>query len=273
MGIKISKVIKSKIKYLINKIFPFFIEYLPAILFLFITLVTWELIVRWLNIPIYILPRPTTIISRIIIEKSMLFFNLKITMIAAMGGFLIGGIVAFMLAVSFLYSKTTERAIYPWAIMIKSIPIVAIAPLLTIWLGYGMAPKVVIAAVVSFFPILVNATQGLQSIDYQAMEFLQLLGATKWEIFLKLRFPSSLPYLFSSFKISVTIAVIGAIVAEFTGSEAGIGSVIIAAGYRLDSPLLFASIFMSSFASICMFYVIVLLEKVCIYWPKDKGKE
>jgi len=203
----------------------------------------------------------------------MLFSNLKITMIAAMGGFLIGSIVAFMLAVSFIYSKTMERAIYPWAIIVKSIPIVAIAPLLTIWLGYGIAPKITIAAIVSFFPILVNATQGLQSIDYQAMEFLQLLGATKWEIFLKLRFPNSLPYLFSSFKISATIAVIGAIVAEFTGSEAGIGSVIIAAGYRLDSPLLFASIFMSSFASIGMFYVIVLLEKVCINWPIDKGKE
>lgn len=267
-----SDVNKSVIKHLINKAFSFFIKYLPAFLLFFMTFIIWEFVVIWFNIPNFVLPKPTIIISRIIIEKSMLFSNLKVTVIAATGGFLIGSIVAFMLAVSFLYSKTIEQSVYPWAIIIKGIPIVAIAPLLTIWLGYGIAPKITIAAIISFFPLLVNASLGLQSIEYQAMDLLQLLGATKWEIFLKLRLPNSLPYLFSSFKISITMAIVGAIVAEFTGSEEGIGNVIIQASYRLDAVLLFAAIFVSSLTSICMFYFIVLLEKICIYWPTTNTK-
>lgn len=246
---------------------------LPAIILFFTIIIIWEVLIIILETPTYILPKPSEIFVTLQEEFNYLLYNLGITMLAAISGLLLGSFLAFFAAITFMYSEILERAIYPWAIIVRSIPVVAIAPLLTIWLGYGMAPKITIAAIICFFPILVNTTKGLKSTDQQAIELMQLLGASKKEILLKLRLPNSLPYIFAAYKISGTVAVVGAIVAEFTGSDAGIGAVIISAGYRMDSTMLFASIVVAAIASILMFYLMVTIEKISIYWPQDKGEE
>ena len=160
-----------------------------------------------------------------------------------------------------------ERAAFPWAIVLQTVPIVAIAPLLTIWFGFTLVPKITIAAIICFFPVLVNTTRGLRSVSIQALELMNVLSASKSAIFWRLRLPSSLPYVFAGLRIAATLAVIGAIVAEFTGSNRGIGYVIVQASYRLDTRLMFAAIALSSLGGILFFSLIGWIEKTTLRWP------
>lgn len=243
-------------------------ELAPALLLFLAVGVIWELAVKLLNVPGYLLPAPSAIALKMYNSAGMLWENLLSTMIAAVSGFVIGTLVAIALAVVFLYSRTAERALFPWAITIKAIPILAVAPLLTIWLGFGMAPKIAIAALACFFPTLVNAVKGFRTVGKQEMEFLAVIGAGRAQIFQHARLFAALPYIFAAAKISSSTAVIGAIVAEFTGANLGIGTVIVTAGYQQDAAMLFAAIAASSIATIAMFYLVVLLERLCLYWPE-----
>ncbi|MBI1778902.1 MAG: ABC transporter permease [Proteobacteria bacterium] len=240
---------------------------LPAILLFLMGLVFWQFIVGALEVPRYILPAPTTILERIWLERLMLIDNLRATMLAAVIGFAIGVAAALALGTLFLYSKTAEKALMPWTIVIKTIPALAIAPLLTIWLGFGLAPKVAIAAIASFFPILVNFHRGLGSISSEIGELLDLLGASTAQSLLKVRLFASLPFTFAAFKISSGAAVLAAIVAEFTGANRGIGTLIVTSGYQQDAVMLFAAIIVSCAATILFYYLVVIAERVCLYWP------
>lgn len=230
--------------------------------------VVWEVLVRLLDMPSYLLPAPSAIAAKLWQNRGMLMENLGWTMGAAVMGFALGMLLAVVLAVLFLYSRTAERALFPWAITLKAIPIIAIAPLLTIWLGFGLAPKVTIAAISCFFPTLVNTVKGLRTVDRQCLEFLAVVGATRAQTFRHARLYAALPYVFAAAKISSSIAVIGAIVAEFTGANLGIGTVIVTAGYQQDAAMLFSAIVMSSVATVLMFYLVVIVEKLCLFWPE-----
>ncbi|OHT18674.1 MULTISPECIES: ABC transporter permease [Sphingomonadales] len=235
--------------------------------------VAWELIVRTFNIATYLLPAPSAILTKMIEARAMLFQNLVSTMAASMAGFLIGTLLAILTAVVFLYSRTLERALFPWALIIKAVPILAIAPLLTIWLGFGLAPKIAISAIACYFPVLVNAAKGLRTVGRPAMEFLAIVGASKRQSFFHARWFAALPYIFAAAKISSSTAVIGAIVAEFTGANLGIGTVIVTAGYQQDTTMLFSAIVISSIATIILFYIVVLAEKLCLYWPEAQAED
>lgn len=244
------------------------IDLAPAIgLFVAIGL-AWEIGVRAFSVPTYLLPAPSAIGAKIWEARDMLLQNLAWTMAAAVLGFIIGTAFAILLAVLFLYSRAAERALFPWAITLKAIPILAIAPLLTIWLGFGLPPKVAIAAIACFFPTLVNTVKGLRTVDRQSLEFLSVIGATKAQTFRHARFYAALPYIFAAAKVSSSTAVIGAIVAEFTGANFGIGTVIVTAGYQQDAAMLFAAIAASSVATILMFYLVIVIEKISLFWPE-----
>jgi NitT/TauT family transport system permease protein len=188
-------------------------------------------------------------------------------MVEAVGGFLLGCGMAFLMASVFVHVRLVERSLYPWAVVLQTVPIVAIAPLLTIWFGFGLSPKIVIAAIICFFPMLVNSTRGLRAISPQALELMRILSASRRDIFLRLRLPSSLPYVFSGLKVASTLSVIGAIVAEFTGADRGIGYLVVAASYRIDTRLMFAGIALSSAAGILFFNFISGLERLLLRWP------
>jgi NitT/TauT family transport system permease protein len=253
-----------------NRVLAKLIDLGPALgLFVAVGLV-WEWSVKFFDVPRFLLPAPSVIVERMIATQDLLLQNLQSTMTAAVLGFLLGTSVAVFLAILFLYSRTAERALFPWAITIKTIPILAVAPLLTIWLGYGLAPKVAIAALICFFPTLVNTAKGLRTVDRQSLEFLQVVGASRAQTFLHARLFAAMPYTFAAAKISASAAVIGAIVAEFTGANVGIGTLIVTAGYQMDATMLFAAIITSSLATIALFYSIVLLERVCLYWPEAR---
>lgn len=246
---------------------------LPAGLLFAAALVVWEIVVRVFDVPAYILPSPSEIGRELTVEGSSLAADLGWTMLEAVLGFLMGSSLAFLAAVIFIHVPVLERAAFPWAIVLQTVPIVAIAPLLTIWFGFTLAPKVVIAAIICFFPVLVNTTRGLRSISGQALELMHVLSASRASIFWRLRVPSSLPYVFAGLRVAATLSVIGAIVAEFTGSDRGIGYVIVQAAYRIDTRLMFAGIALSSVGGILFFNLIGWIEKAALRWPDARLRD
>lgn len=245
----------------------------PAALLALLALVVWQIVVIMADVPAYIVPSPSEIVVELFAEARWLVVDLGWTMLEAVMGFLIGSGIAFVTAVLFVHVRLVERAAFPWAIVLQTIPIVAIAPLLTIWFGYTLVPKVVIAAIICFFPVLVNTTRGLRSVSNEAMELMNVLSARRVAIFWRLRVPSSLPYVFVGLRVAATLSVIGSIVAEFTGADRGIGYVIVQASYRIDTRLMFAAIALSSLGGIVFFHMIGWVEKATLRWPEARLDE
>ncbi len=248
-------------------------EWIPALTVFLGVLVVWQTIDVLFEVPPYVLPSPVEILAEVVERFPQLLRELGWTMLEALGGFVLGSGVAFLTASAFIHVRLVERSLYPWAVVLQTVPIVAIAPLLTIWFGFGLSPKIVIAAIICFFPMLVNSTRGLRAISPQALELMRILSASRADIFVRLRLPSSLPYVFSGLKVASTLSVIGAIVAEFTGADRGIGYLVVAASYRIDTRLMFAGIALSSAAGILFFNLISGLERLLLRWPGARLEE
>ena len=229
----------------------------------------WQLICSAFGIPTYIIPTPVEVWTSLTTNWSMMLQNTWPTALESLLGFLLGNGVAILLAVLFVHWKPAEQALMPVAVFIRTIPIVAVAPVLVIMLGNGYAPKIAIAALISFFPTLVNMVRGLQAVDKQSLELLRVLSASRSEIFWKVRTFASLPYLFSSLKISATSCVIGAIVAEWIGSQVGLGYLIIQATYNFNTPLLYATMVAASVMAVVFFGVIGIIEKLVVTWEAE----
>lgn len=238
----------------------------PPIVSLILFLATWEAAIRIFSISALILPSPFEVIKMLFIEFGYLLSHTSITLLEAILGLLMGGLVAGFLAILFQFSNLAERTLYPYAIGLKAIPLVALAPLVVVWFGTGMLSKVILAAIISFFPILVNFSHGLRSVDDEALDLMKTLSATPKQTFIKLRIPHSLPDLFSGLKISSTFAVVGAVVAEFVGSQAGIGFVIKSSSYYLETAMMFSAIIMAAVGGIIFYITIEQLEKYVIFW-------
>ncbi|MBL6650594.1 MAG: ABC transporter permease [Reyranella sp.] len=229
-------------------------------------LVLWWGAVEIFDIKPFIAPSPVAVAEVLYTRFDMLMSNLLPTAIEAVCGFLLGNLSAISLATVFVYRKTMEEALFPIAVMVNTIPVVAKAPILVLLLGNGMEPKIAIAAIICFFPTLVNMTRGLRDVRAEQLELMRILSATPSEVFWRIRVPNALPYLFSALKIAASTAVIGAIVGEWIGSTRGIGALIIQSTYNFDSPLLYATIVVGSSFSALFFGVISLAEKRLLRW-------
>ena len=227
-------------------------------------LLLWAALVYWLKVPPFIAPSPQMVAVTLWEKSGLLWTNLLPTMIESIAGFLLGNLAAVLIATVFVHKKTLEEAFFPVVVVINTIPVVAKAPILVLLLGNGMEPKIAIAALICFFPTLVNMVRGLESVNPQAMELMRVLSASKREVFFKLRLPHSLPYLFSALKIAASTAVIGAIVGEWIGSTLGIGALIIQATYAFDSALLYATVIVGSCFSMSFFLLISLIERLVL---------
>ena len=226
----------------------------------------WAALVYGLHVPPFVAPSPAAVVETLVVNLPKLMENLLPTAIEAVSGFLIGNLAAIVLATLFVHQKSLQEAFFPIAVLINTIPVVAKAPILVLLLGNGMEPKIAIAALICFFPTLVNMVRGLESVNPQAMELMRVLSASKAEVFFKLRLQNSLPYLFSALKIAASTAVIGAIVGEWIGSVTGIGALIIQAMYAFDSAMLYATVVVGSTFSVCFFFVISMIERLMVRW-------
>jgi NitT/TauT family transport system permease protein len=238
---------------------------LPVAAVIVFLLVWWQA-VEIFDIKPFIAPSPVAVAEVLYTRFDMLMTNLLPTAIESVSGFLLGNLAAISLAAAFVYRKTMEEALFPIAVMVNTIPVVAKAPILVLLLGNGMEPKIAIAAIICFFPTLVNMTRGLRDVRSEQLELMRVLSATPREVFLRIRVPNALPYLFSALKIAASTAVIGAIVGEWIGSTKGIGALIIQSTYNFDSPLLYATIVVGSTFSALFFGVISLIERRVLRW-------
>jgi NitT/TauT family transport system permease protein len=232
-------------------------------------LLAWELYTHVFKVPNYLVPAPSVIGHTLVEEWPTIRRNVSRTLIEALGGFVLGNGVAIALAIVFVHSPAMQRIFYPVAVAIRTVPIIAIAPILVLLLGNGYAPKVVIAALISFFPTLVNMVRGLQAVEPTALELMRVLSASRLQSFFKLRLPSSLPFLFSALKIATASCVIGAIVAEWVGADTGLGYLIIVATFEFRTGLLYATTAVGSFLALGFFLAVVLLEKAVVRWKPE----
>jgi len=239
---------------------------IPIALSLGILVVVWELWTLITNVPVYIVPSPHIVLERLLQDIDFFAWHMTITLLEALTGLAIGSMIAIISATFMAHSKFLEKTLFPLALIVKVTPIVAIAPLLVIWFGFGFGPKISIAALITFFPVLVNTLTGLRSVNPNSLEFFRSVNASKKEIFFRLRIPSCLPYLFAAFRIAVPLSVIGAVVGEFFTGSKGLGSIIFIAHHNLDMPTAFGSIFILAFISISLNLIISYWEKKLLFW-------
>ena len=229
-------------------------------------LALWQVIVSGFGVPTYIAPSPVQVLQVFVEQGDVLWLNFWPTLMEAASGFLVGNTVAAVLAVWFVHSQLAERAFYPIAVFVNTIPIIAVAPILVLLLGNGYAPKIVIAALICFFPTLVNMVRGLKAVSPQMLELMRVLSASGREVLFKIRLQSSLPFLFAALKIASTTCVIGAIVGEWIGSNYGLGSLIIEATYNFRAPLLYATVILGAGMAVAAFAIVTLVERRVLKW-------
>jgi NitT/TauT family transport system permease protein len=243
---------------------------LPPLAFGLLILVAWQALVTFFQVPEYLLPAPSEILATV---DGSLAREFAVTFAEALVGFLIASVFAFLIATLFVRFHVLEQGLFPIAIAVKTTPIVAIAPLLVIWLGTGWWSKIVAAILICFFPVLVNTVKGLRAADQDYRDLFETMGATRAQEFRMLRIPYCLPYLFSALKISSSLAVVGAIVGEFVGATQGLGYLIIISSAHLETATLFSAIFAAALAGITMFYAIGWAERSLIFWSHGEGDQ
>ena len=239
---------------------------LPPALTLAGALLFWEFWVQWRDIAIIVVPPPSAVLERFLDDPDFFRRHGGWTLYEATLGLLLGSSFALALAVAMAHSRLTERALFPLAIIIKVTPIVAVAPVLVIMLGFGTTPKVVVAALISFFPMLVNAMTGFRDVNPGALEFMRSIRASPWQLFWKLRLPSALPYLFAALKITYPLALIGAVVAGWFTGDRGLGLVIFVANANLDTPTLFAAIAVLALTGVTLNILLSLAARRLLFW-------
>jgi NitT/TauT family transport system permease protein len=242
---------------------------LPAVIGIAAALGAWEAWVALKDIKPYIVPAPHVVAERLAEDPLMFAREGFKTLQGAMIGFFMGTTVALVLATLMAQSRVLERALFPLAILVKVTPIVAIAPLLTIWFGFGLMPKIFIAGLIVFFPIMVNALVGFRSVNPNALALLESLAASRSEIFLRLRLPASLPYLFAAFRVSIPMSVIGAVVAEWFSGDQGLGKVIYVSNNNLEMATAFGGVFTLALIGVGLFLITTVLEKRLLFWHES----
>ncbi|MEM2897278.1 MAG: ABC transporter permease [Candidatus Bathyarchaeia archaeon] len=249
-----------------EKVKSFLMAYILPTLTLLAMVVLWEISVWALKIPIWLLPAPSLVANKIVSYWPYLSYNLFITFYETILGFITAIIIALPLSIAITYSRVLQNIIYPILLLFQSVPKQAIAPIVVLWFGLGITPKIVIAFLVAFFVIIVDTTTGLMTAPPELIDIAKLLKAKKSQIYLKIRLPHSLPFLFSGLKTAITLSVVGAVIGEFVASDMGAGYVILASAPQLNTDMAFASIILLSIMSMALFALVHIIERLTIPW-------
>jgi NitT/TauT family transport system permease protein len=231
-----------------------------------LAMVAWELFVLGFNIPAWLLPAPTAIAAAAIKWAPELATNTLVTTRETVFGFLLALVISLPLSFLIAFNRWAKKIVYPAILGLQSVPKVALAPLVTLWLGFTEWPKIVIVVLVCFFPILVNLVAGFESVPKSMMDLMRSLNASQRIVLWRLRAPAALPSFFTGCKIAITFAVIGAVIAEFVAAQEGLGYLILISTSQSQTPLAFAAIIALTILSICLFYLIEFIERRCVTW-------
>jgi NitT/TauT family transport system permease protein len=237
---------------------------IPPVLILVIGLAAWEIAVRAYKVPVYIVPGPIVIVQALVRDWATLYPSLIVTVLITLSALTAATILGVLIAVLFAQSKWIEMSFFPYAVILQVTPVVAIAPLIIIWVKDTATALLICAWIVAFFPIVSNTTLGLNSTDHNLLNLLQLYGASRRQVFWYLRLPSALPYFLGGLRISGGLALIGAVVAEFVagsgGIQSGLAYRILEAGYQLQIPRMFAALFMITGTGILIFVILTAVN-------------
>jgi NitT/TauT family transport system permease protein len=231
-----------------------------------VLLVLWDLAIRLLKIPPYLIPAPQKVVEALQNEWPRLVKESAVTTWATLGGFGLSILFGIPMALLIAYSRTVESFVYPLLVFSQSVPKIAVAPLFVVWFGFGIIPKVIAAFLLGFFPIVVSTVMGFKSVEPEMIDLARSMKASRLQTFMRISLPHAMPAIFSGLKVSVTLAVVGAVVGEFVGSNSGIGYVLQIANGNFDLPLMFAALVVLSMIGVVLFVAIDLLERVMIPW-------
>ena len=237
----------------------------------------WEFSVVWFKVPEFVLPPPSAALKHLFIKQADANYNwplhIRTTLQEFILGFCVTAVLGIGLAIIFVWSKKVKDMVLPLFTFINSLPIIAIAPLILLWMGYGIKTNILIAFLVSFFPVVINTMTGLDSIEDDLLDLIRYLNASKLQLFIKIRIPNSLPYIFSGLKICSTMSIVGAIVGEFIASDRGLGYIIISAQYTMSTPPIFSSLIVISLAGAGLYCVVALAERLIMPWAFKKEQK
>lgn len=233
-----------------------------ALSFLFL----WHLAILIWDIPAYLLPSPVEIFQELFRKGGLLFEHLLPTLRETLEGFSLAVVIGLPLAVVIAGSKLAEKTFYPLIVAMQAVPKIAVAPLFVVWLGFGELPKALTAFLICFFPIIVDSVTGLRSSEPELIYLLRSMGARPAQIFLKVRIPHALPHIFAGLKVSMSLAIIGALIAEFVGADVGLGYLLMVAIGQMQTALLFAAVVVLSVTGIVLYYLVQLVEHKAIPW-------
>lgn len=234
----------------------------------------WEVFVRLTTTPEYLLPAPSVIFETANAQRNALLTHTLVTGREVVLGFGLAFLLGVPLAAGIAYSKIVDRVISPLLVSFQTIPKVALAPLLVVWLGHGLFPKIVVAFAIAFFPIVIDTAVGLRSANPGTVELVKSMGASRWQTFSKVQFPGALPNIFGGLEVAITLAVIGAVVGEYISADQGLGYLQLTAAGILNTPLMFAAIVVMSLLGLVLFRLIQVAEHFIIPWHtegSDKG--
>lgn len=245
-------------------------EWLLAPLVLAIALLLWNALVSWRQYPPFILPAPALVGRKLlsVIASGALWYHMQITLLEILAGLALGLSVATVLGYLLAKSRSLERLISPYLVASQAIPIIALAPLLVIWIKSPSTSKVLICALTIFFPTLINTIVGIRSVEPDLLALMRSLQASRWQILTKLEIPAALPVFFGGLKIGVTLAVIGAVVAEFVGADRGLGFLINLSRGILDTPLLFVALLSLVIIAVILYGAVSWLEHRLLAWQR-----
>jgi NitT/TauT family transport system permease protein len=218
----------------------------------------------------YLVPSPGDVAVKFFDQPGILLSETWTSLLETIEGFLLAIVIGVPIALVIVRSVVLERLVYPLLLMVNSIPKVAVAPLLVVWMGFGQWPKVVMVLLMCFFPIVISTAQGMKSTPTELVELMRSLNASRAQEFFKLRLRYAMPQIFTGFKVAISLAVIGSVIAEFVGATKGLGYVIQQSGASADTTLAFAAITLLSIMSILLFYGLALLEHLLLPWAQEK---
>jgi NitT/TauT family transport system permease protein len=243
-------------------------RYWPTVALFALLLVLWQLAVVVLKIRPYLLPPPEMVWNAMWRADFSWWPHLWITSLEIVGAFFMAAVVGVALGVAIAWSPLVANALMPFLVFVNTLPKVAIAPLLLIWIGYGILPTMVMGALIGFFPVVINTAVGLSQVETDMLDLGRVFSAPKWKIFLKIRIPNALPYILSALKITATAAVVGAIVGEFVASQAGLGYVIANTQSSMNTAVAFASLIWISAIGLALYGVVVLAARFWAPWAE-----
>jgi NitT/TauT family transport system permease protein len=229
-------------------------------------LVAWQLFVVLGNVPPYLLPTPVAIADTFIDEFSLLLQHGWVTVYEMLAGYALAVGIAIPLAIAITSSRRFNEFVMPTMLFFQIVPKVAIAPLFLVWFGVGATPKILVAFLISFFPIVIDAAVGLRSMSPEMIDLARSMGATRLQVFTQFRLPTSLPYLFSGLKVAATLAIAGTVVGEFVGADKGLGYLLLVTNSNMQTSLMFATIVALTIIGLVFYYIVELLEALLIPW-------